>query len=291
MRLANILRKDGARTLAIGGPNGELTDVERLSVDGVTNIRAALEQGPAYLDKLRKAAATAPAAAVLGADEVAAWLPVAEADSKIFCVGLNYVSHAEELGVAIPKQPSIFSRYGTTCVGHEGDILLPKSSDAVDWEGELAVVIGVPTKYVTEDEALSRIAGASCLNDVSMRDFQERLPRITLAKNFDGSAPMGPWLVTLDEAGDLEKLDVETRVNGEVVQKASTSEFIFSIPFLVSLVSQVCELRPGDVISTGTPGGVGWARKPQWYLKDGDVVELEITSLGTLRNTARKEAV
>jgi len=291
MRLANILRKDGVRTLAIGGSKGELIDVSKLSVDGVTNIRAALEQGSAYLGALREAAGKAPEAAILGSSEIAAHLPVAEADSKIFCVGLNYLSHAEELGLAIPKQPSIFSRYGTTCVGHEGDILLPKSSDAVDWEGELAVVIGASTKYVAEADALAKLAGASCFNDVSMRDFQERLPRITLAKNFDGSGPMGPWLVTLDEVGDLRNLDVETRVNGEVVQEASTSEFIFSVPYLISLISQVCELKPGDVISTGTPGGVGWARKPQWYLKDGDVVELEVSSLGTLRNTARRETV
>lgn len=289
MRLANILKKDGSRTLAIAIDDDALIDVAELGVEPVQSIRAALVKGQDYLAQLRTALKDTDGKTVLATKDVAQFLPSTEQDNKVFCVGLNYVSHAEELGMPIPKQPSIFARYGTTCVGHEGDILLPKSSDAVDWEGELAIVIGADTKYVDEADAFNHVAGVSCFNDVSMRDYQERLPKITLAKNFDGSGPMGPFLVTLDEVDDLNNLDVMTRVNGETVQNASTSEFIFSVPYLVSFISQVCALAPGDVISTGTPGGVGWKRKPQWYLKDGDVVEVEISSVGTLKNIARTE--
>ena len=138
-----------------------------------------------------------------------------------------------------------------------------------------------------EANAIGALAGVTCFNDVSMRDFQSRLPRITLAKNFDGSGPIGPWLVTMDEVGDIGALTIETRVNGEVMQRASTKEFIFPVAFIVDLISQACALHPGDVIATGTPAGVAWGRKPPNYLKDGDVVEVEIERVGTLRNVAR----
>jgi 2-keto-4-pentenoate hydratase/2-oxohepta-3-ene-1,7-dioic acid hydratase in catechol pathway len=262
-------------------------DASRLGIRDVASIREVLQLGDDYLATLASAVAAEKTSARIG--QVSAFLPVAERDAKIFCVGLNYLSHAQELGLPVPKQPSIFSRYGTTCVGHDQPILIPRSSEAVDWEGELALIIGRPVKYIGKENALSAIAGVTCFNDVSMRDFQERLPRITLAKNFDGSGPMGPWLVTMDEIGDLNDLAIQTRVNGKTMQDASTKEFIFSIDYLVDLISQVCALVPGDVIATGTPGGVAWKRTPPNYLKDGDIVEIEIERVGVLRNVARLE--
>ena len=289
MRLANLRLIDGARTLAVCLPDGAMHDARILPVEPAATIRGALVRGETYLRGLATAARANRDATRIDRQRIAAFLPVAEADAKIFCVGLNYQSHAEELGLPIPKQPSIFSRYGTTCVGHEQPILLPRSSGAVDWEGELALVIGGTGKYVAGTDARSMLAGVTCFNDVSMRDFQERLPRITLAKNFDGSGPIGPWLVTLDEVGDMDDLAIETRVNGRTMQKSSTREFIFPISFLIELISQVCTLRPGDVIATGTPGGVAWKRSPPNYLQDGDVVEVEISRVGVLRNVARRE--
>jgi acylpyruvate hydrolase len=287
MRLANIVLRDGRRTLALQGSDGAVFDAGRLGLGHLEGIRDALERGDEFMRELAMASARRIASAEISS--IPMFLPVAERDAKIFCVGLNYRSHATELGVPIPERPSIFSRYASTCVGHEQPIVIPKSSNAVDWEGELAVVIGRSAKHIGEANALSALAGATCFNDVSMRDFQERLPRITLAKNFDGSGPMGPWLVTMDEVGDIDKLELRTRVNGELMQHASTSEFIFTVRFLIDLISQVCELRPGDAIATGTPAGVGWKRTPPNYLKDGDVVEVEIEGVGTLRNVARRE--
>ena len=289
MRLANLRLRDGNRTLAVCRIDGSMHDVRKFAVEPATTIRDALARGEKYLQALAAAEKSNQAAARIDPQQIAEVLPVAEPDAKLFCVGLNYRSHADELGHPIPKQPSIFSRYGTTCVGHEQPILLPTSSNAVDWEGELALVIGRTGKYVASADALKMLAGVTCFNDVSMRDFQERLPRITLAKNFDGSGPIGPWLVTLDEVGDIDNLEIETRVNGITMQKSSTREFIFSVSFLIELISQVCTLRPGDVIATGTPAGVAWKRKPPNYLRDGDVVEVEISNIGILRNTARRD--
>ena len=289
MRLANLRLSDGTCILAIETANQTIFDGRRLGLEPARSIRDALTKGDGYLKALAKAAAAGEPSAALEETQIASFLPIAERGAKIFCVGLNYRSHAEELGLPIPKQPSIFSRYDTTCVGHDQPILLPKSSHAVDWEGELALVIGKPAKYAGERHARALLAGVTCFNDVSMRDFQERLPRITLAKNFDGSGPIGPWLVTMDEAGDLGDLSIETRVNGRIMQSASTEEFIFPIDYLIDLISQVCALRPGDVIATGTPAGVAWKRTPPNYLKDGDIVEVAIGRVGTLRNVARRE--
>jgi 2-keto-4-pentenoate hydratase/2-oxohepta-3-ene-1,7-dioic acid hydratase in catechol pathway len=289
MRFANIRLADGRRTLAVRHAAGPIIDASKLSTGPAISIRQAWQRGEVYIRELAAHCQKPLPRAVLTEADIAHYLPTCEADAKVFCVGLNYASHAEELGQAIPKQPSIFSRYGTTCVGHGQPILLPKSSAAVDWEGELALVVGKPIKYVGEANAIGALAGVTCFNDVSMRDFQDRLPRITLAKNFDESGPIGPWLVTMDEVGDIGALTIETRVNGHVMQRASTKEFIFSVPFLIDLVSQVCALHSGDVIATGTPAGVAWRRKPPNYLKDGDVVEVEIERVGTLRNVARAE--
>jgi 2-keto-4-pentenoate hydratase/2-oxohepta-3-ene-1,7-dioic acid hydratase in catechol pathway len=289
MRLANIRLANGRRTLAACLTEGVVVDVGKLPVDPAISIRQAYEHGEEYIRELALRCLSPARTHLLSRDDIACFLPICELDAKIFCVGLNYVSHAEELGLAIPKQPSIFSRYGSTCVGHEQSILIPRSSQAVDWEGELALVIGKPIKYVGETHALGALAGVTCFNDISMRDFQERLPRITLAKNFDASGPIGPWLVSIDEIPDIDALTIETRVNGTVMQKASTSEFIFPTPFLIDLISQACALKPGDVIATGTPAGVAWRRKPPNFLRDGDVVEVKIDGVGTLRNVARAE--
>ncbi len=285
MNLTRLYLTSGEEILAATAAEDRFVNVNDLPGDQAANFQDALNRGPDYLTSLsndfeKHRQNLTP----IGASDIDHYLPLVRPDTKIYCVGLNYTSHAEELGATIPKHPSVFARYASTCVPHGGSILIPRASDQVDWEAELAIIIGAPVKNVLEADAMNYVAGATCFNDVSIRDFQERLPKITLAKNFDASGPIGPWMTTLEDIPDLDNLDIELRVNGETMQQASTSEFIFSVPYLISLISQVCELRPGDVISTGTPGGVAWKRPGQPWLKPGDTVEVEISHIGVLRN-------
>ncbi|WP_457549885.1 fumarylacetoacetate hydrolase family protein [Archaeoglobus sp.] len=195
--------------------------------------------------------------------------------TKIVCVGLNYIDHAEELNMEIPEEPIIFLKPPSAVIGHEDLIVLPKISKRVDYEGEIAVVIGRRCKNVKKDDALDYVLGYTCFNDVTARDLQSKDGQWTRAKSFDTFAPIGPYIVTKM----LEKLKIETRLNGRVVQKSDTSNLIFDIPTLIELVSNVMTLEKGDVIATGTPAGVG-------MLKSGDVVEVEVNGI-TLRNYVR----
>ncbi|MGN7202856.1 fumarylacetoacetate hydrolase family protein [Pedobacter sp. SAFR-022] len=201
--------------------------------------------------------------------------------SKIVCIGLNYVDHARETNANIPAEPIIFMKSTTAMVGPNDDIIIPKNSLKTDWEVELAVVIGKKASYVEESEALDYVAGYALHNDVSEREFQiERGGTWDKGKGCDTFAPMGPFLATPDEVGDVDKLRLWLKVNGETMQDGNTSDFIFNVPNVVSYVSQFMTLLPGDVISTGTPAGVGLGFKPPIYLKPGDVVELGIDNLG-----------
>ena len=202
--------------------------------------------------------------------------------SKIICIGLNYADHARETGAAIPTEPIIFFKSTTAIIGPNDTVVIPRNSKKSDWEVELAVVIGKKASYVEEREAMDYVAGYCLHNDVSEREFQlERNGQWVKGKSSDTFAPLGPFLATKDEIKDVDNLGVWLKLNGKQVQKSNTSNLIFKIPFLVSYLSQFMTLLPGDVISTGTPAGVGLGMTPQVYLKEGDQIELGIEELGT----------
>lgn len=211
--------------------------------------------------------------------------------SKIVCIGLNYADHAKETGAPLPPEPVIFLKATTALCGPNDPIIIPKGSEKTDWEVELCVVIGKRASYVTENEANNYIAGYCLHNDVSERAFQlERNGTWDKGKGCDSFAPMGPFLATADEISDVHHLRLWLTVNGKKMQDGNTSNLIFSIPFIVSYVSQFMTLLPGDVISTGTPAGVGLGMNPQVYLQPGDVVELGIDGLGTSKQIVQPYA-
>ncbi len=208
--------------------------------------------------------------------------------SKIVCVGLNYRDHARETGATVPAEPVLFFKSTSAIVGPDDDLIIPKGSTKTDWEVELAVVIGKRTSYVNEADALAHVAGYVLHNDYSERAFQlERGGQWVKGKSSDTFAPLGPFIATTDELGDVHALDMWLTVNGETMQQSSTRELVFNIPTLVSYISQFMTLCPGDVISTGTPAGVGMAMKPPRYVKEGDVIALGIQGLGESRQRAR----
>ncbi|MGN6303414.1 MAG: fumarylacetoacetate hydrolase family protein [Mesorhizobium sp.] len=209
---------------------------------------------------------------------------------KFICIGLNYSDHAAETGATVPSEPIIFMKATSAIVGPNDDVLIPRGSEKTDWEVELAVVIGRKAKYVSEAEALDYVAGYCLTNDVSERAFQaERQGQWTKGKSCDTFGPIGPWLVTKDEVKDPQDLKMWLTVNGETRQNGSTKTMVYGVAFLVSYLSQFMSLMPGDVISTGTPPGVGLGMKPPRYLKAGDVVELGIEGLGTQKQTFRAD--
>jgi 2-keto-4-pentenoate hydratase/2-oxohepta-3-ene-1,7-dioic acid hydratase in catechol pathway len=213
--------------------------------------------------------------------------PVAR-PSKIICIGLNYADHAKETGAQIPKEPIIFFKSTTALIGPNDSVIIPKNSRKTDWEVELAVVIGKKASYVDDVEALDYVAGYCLHNDLSEREFQlERGGQWVKGKSCDTFAPLGPFLATKDEIKDLDNLRLWLKVNGQTMQDGTTANLIFKIPFLVSYLSHFMTLLPGDIISTGTPAGVGLGMNPPVYLKDGDVVELGIDGLGTSRQNVR----
>jgi len=216
--------------------------------------------------------------------------PVIPNPEKILCVGLNYISHRTETKRPETKYPSIFTRFADTQVGHETPVLRPSFSTAFDYEGELAVVIGRRGRHISEQDVSAHIAGYSCYNDVSVRDWQRHTAQWTPGKNFPSTGAFGPSLVTPDEIPDLGALTLTTRLNGKVMQEAPISDLIFSVPVIVSYISKFTPLYPGDVIAPGTPGGVGDRRDPPVYMKDGDIVEVEIDRIGILRNVVQSEA-
>jgi 2-keto-4-pentenoate hydratase/2-oxohepta-3-ene-1,7-dioic acid hydratase in catechol pathway len=207
---------------------------------------------------------------------------------KIICVGLNYYDHCREENVEVPKRPLLFAKFPSAIIGFDDDILWqPHITEQVDYEAELAVLIGRKGHNIAPNESFSYIAGYTIINDVSARDLQVLDVQWVRGKSLDTYCPMGPFFVTADEVADPQHLKIQCRVNNEVKQDSNTAEMIFKIPELISFISQMCTLMPGDIISTGTPNGVGAFRKPPVFLKVGDVVEVEIEGLGRLRNTVR----
>jgi acylpyruvate hydrolase len=212
-----------------------------------------------------------------------AWAPVVPSPGKIICVGLNYRNHILEMGRELPEFPTLFAKYPEALIGAYDDLVLPAvAADAVDWEAELAVVVGSSARNVDEAAAADAIAGYSIMNDVTMRDYQYRTPEWFQGKTFEGTAPFGPVLVTADEFTLGASLRGE--VDGEVVQEVSTDDLVFNPAALVSYISHILTLKPGDVIATGTPGGVGHARKPPRYLSAGSTLLTAVEGIGELRN-------
>jgi acylpyruvate hydrolase len=203
---------------------------------------------------------------------------------KLICVGLNYKDHAREAGLEIPKVPAIFSKFSNVVIGPDEPIVLPKISTRPDYEGEFAFIIGPGGRAIPKSRALEHVFGYTIVNDVSARDFQMAISQWLMGKTFDTFAPMGPWIVTRDEIADPHVLDLSTIINGEILQKSNTRELIFGVSELVEFISSVVTLEPGDVVSTGTPAGVGFARKPPRYLRPGDEVTVRVQGIGELRN-------
>ncbi|MFB4162444.1 fumarylacetoacetate hydrolase family protein [Alteribacillus sp. JSM 102045] len=208
--------------------------------------------------------------------------------SKIICVGHNYREHILEMGRDLPTHPVVFAKFANAVIGPEDEIPYPPITEKLDYEAEFAFVVGKKAKNVKEEDALDYVAGYTIVNDVSARDLQQRTLQWLQGKSLDGSAPMGPWLVTKDEVPDPDKLDISLTVNGEERQHANTSSLVFNVNRLVSFLSEIMTLEPGDVICTGTPGGVGAARDPQAFLNDGDVVRIEVSEVGVLENKVKK---
>jgi 2-keto-4-pentenoate hydratase/2-oxohepta-3-ene-1,7-dioic acid hydratase in catechol pathway len=217
-------------------------------------------------------------------------LPVVPRPGKIVCLGLNYVDHAAEGGHAKPDYPSFFLRVSTSLVAHNQPIVRPKCSDKLDYEAELAVIIGKTARHVAKADALNYVLGYSCFNDGTLRDYQRKTSQWTIGKNFDRTGGFGPWFVTPDELPPgAAGLSIKSILNGQVMQSANTRDMLFPVDETIALLTECLTLEPGDVIAMGTPAGVGYARKPPVWMKDGDVIEVEIEKIGTLRNPIRNE--
>lgn len=223
---------------------------------------------------------------ILRLDDVLLGPPIPDPD-KIICLGLNYKSHAEEAGFKAPEIPILFAKFRNALIGPTSPIMLPSISSEIDYEGELAVVIGKQCKNVSIESALEYVAGYMALHDVSARDLQFRSGQWLSGKTLDTFAPCGPVLV-INEISDPQTLNISTRINGQTLQQSNTKHMIFSVAYSISYISSLMTLEPGDIVATGTPEGVGFKRTPPIFLKDGDVVEVEIEQIGTLKNTVAK---
>jgi 2-keto-4-pentenoate hydratase/2-oxohepta-3-ene-1,7-dioic acid hydratase in catechol pathway len=274
MRLVSFTRANG--TSSYGTTDGEtIWDAGAVLGEKYADLRAVLAADAA--------AELANVGEAMAFDSVTLLSPIPNPD-KILCIGLNYMSHIKETGREKPKFPSIFTRYPSSIVGHGTPLVRPKASDKFDYEGELAVVIGKECRHVSEADAWDVVAGYSCFNDGSIRDYQVHTSQFWPGKSFEASGSMGPWLVTRDEVADVKKSTLTTRINGHVEQQTGIDDLAITIPEMIAYASTVIKLLPGDVIATGTPGGVGKFREPQLFLAPGMTADIEITGIGTLSN-------
>ncbi|QDO96773.1 fumarylacetoacetate hydrolase family protein [Ferrovibrio terrae] len=261
--------------------------------DGIVDMGAKLGSKYPDLVAVLKAGALAEVeAAAKGAAadlpyEGTTLLPVIPNPGKIVCVGVNYDEHRREMGREPPGHPTIFVRFPESQVAHNQPLLKPAESDKLDYEAELAVIIGKRGYKVSEDDAFSIVAGYACYNDGSVRDWQTHTGQFTPGKNFNATGGFGPWMVTADEIPDAQKLAIQSRLNGQVMQSSNTDLMTFNIRKIIKYVTTFTPLEPGDVIATGTPGGVGTKRNPPVYMKDGDIIEIEIEKVGLLRNPVK----
>ncbi|HEY3684068.1 MAG TPA: fumarylacetoacetate hydrolase family protein [Streptosporangiaceae bacterium] len=307
MRLVTYERSGSARSGVVA--DDSVVDLQRaytrlLAGDGVPaaarraaallplDLRELLEGGADSLEAARRVAASAQgdglarlreAGAALPLDDVRLAPPVRRPE-KIICLGRNYRAHAEEGGGSVPAAPELFAVFANTLIGHRAPIVLPRVSTRIDYEAELAVVIGSRARDVPADRALGHVAGYTILNDVTARDYQSKTSQWFQGKGLDTFSPTGPWLVTADEVPDPQSLRIRLAIGERVLQDAVTSEMIYPVAETIAYVSRLMTLEPGDIIATGTPEGVGNARKPPVYLRDGDTVRITIDAIGTLEN-------
>ncbi len=284
MKLATLNTNSGIRIVGVdhSGETPEYVSLSHFDPSIPNSIREML-QHPFGLEKCQAAFDRGVQTALRVEGQLLAPIPDPQ---KVLCIGLNYRDHAAESNMDIPTEPICFGKFGNTIIGPKADIRLPKVSSQVDYEAEMVIVIGKRGYEIPQEKAYEYVAGYCNGNDVSARDWQIGKPgkQWMLGKTPDTFAPIGPWLVTSDEVGDPHALDVKLRLNGEEMQSGNTREFIFGVDEIVSYISQIVTLLPGDVIFTGTPAGVGMGRDPQVWLKNGDSVEVEIAGLGVLQN-------
>ena len=247
-----------------------------------------LEEARRYLEEVSNER-TAAGARETPVSEVAFLPVISRSDARIFALGWSYKAHQEETGKDATPFPTLFNKLPQSLVGHGQALIKPRASEMYDYEGEIAIVIGREGRHIPRESALAHIAGYTIVNDGSVRDWQKQ--SVAAGKNFDASSAMGPWLVTTDEIGDPRQMVLTTRLDGEVMQHSPFSLMAWDLDYLVHYVSTFTRLRPGDVISTGTPGGVGARRNPPRYVRAGEVIEVEVTGIGTLRNQVADEAV
>lgn len=286
MRLVTFVR-DGAAVPGLRDGDS-IVDLSRAAPELAGDWAGILAAG-ALQEAQARAAAAGPEARRPAAGLT--WLPPIPRPPKILCIGLNYRSHAEELGMAIPEHPIVFARWPASLVGHEAPLVRPKASQQFDYEAELAAVIGIGGRFISRARALDHVAGYAVFNDGSLRDIQFQTSQWTLGKNFDASGAFGPEIVTADELPPgAAGLAVRCRLNGETVQDGNTDDLIFDVAQLIEEISAVMTLEPGDVIATGTPPGVGVGRRPQLFMKPGDLCEMAIEGIGILRNPVIAEA-
>ncbi len=273
--------------LAVAGPEGYFHGLLSRDADYPGPLDVLIPKGR---DALNAAAATLARGPVIDLDEVTLHVPL-PSPGKIICVGLNYVDHSIESGFTPPDYPTVFTRFASSLAAAGAPIVRPSVSTQLDYEGELVAVIGTSGRHIAEADALDHVIAYSIFNDASVRDYQKKSPQWTIGKNFDRTGAFGPYLITADALPPGGKgLRIQTRLNGIVVQDASTDDMVFSVARLISILSEAITLSPGDIIVSGTPAGVGVARKPPLFMKQGDVCEVEIEGIGILRNRIEDES-
>jgi len=276
-------RQDG---LAVANSEGAFHGLLSAEVDYPGSLHALIQHGSSALEAAMAVLKNGP---LIDLEKVELLPPVPN-PGKIICVGLNYVDHSLESGFTVPDYPTIFTRFASSLIGSGASIIRPVVSTQLDYEGEMVAVIGAAGRHIAENRALDHVAGYSIFNDASVRDYQRKSPQWTIGKNFDSTGAFGPYFVTADEIPPGGKgLRIQTRLNGGTVQDASTDDMVFSVAQLISILSEAITLSPGDIIVSGTPAGVGMARKPPLFMKHGDICEVEIEGLGILRNTVEDE--
>ncbi len=286
MQLINF-RRSGQIALGcrVGEEIADLTEA-----GGPSSIDEALAAGHEAMTAL--AALAARAKTRIAFADIEEWLPPVLAPGKALAIGLNYADHAAEGAQEVPQYPVVFSRYRSSWVGHKAPIIKPANSQAFDYEGEMVVIIGKPGRHIPKQDSLDHVAGYSIFNEGSARDFQMRSHQWTIGKNFDNSGSFGPFFVSADELpAGAAGLQLQTFLNGKVMQDANTRDMIFDVATLIATLSEVMALNPGDIIISGTPAGIGGARKPPVFMQPGDVCEISIEGIGTLSNPIRAEAV
>lgn len=269
-------RQDGEETFGYVNSDNQVVRVDQES--SYATLKDALTAGV-----LKDLAAQTVASETIQLDTIE-YLPTITNPDKILCVGLNYRDHQAETGRGGEENPTIFVRFAAAQVGHLSNMVRPLESKALDYEGEIAMIIGRHARRVSASDWLDYVAGFSCYNDGSVRDYQRHTSQFTPGKNFTGTGGFGPWMMTPDEVGDLDEMEITTRLNGNVMQNAKSKQLVFGFAELLAYCSTFTDLVPGDVIVTGTPGGVGSARNPPVFMDEGDVIEITVDPVGTLRN-------